>query len=60
MGAESRTSPGLTLEAGRVLGLAVTFRTLDSGADSGEEFGPGWGCIFETHRFYDAILLPPK
>ncbi|MHC4943080.1 MAG: hypothetical protein ACYTG7_08700 [Planctomycetota bacterium] len=60
IGAESRTSPGLTLEAGRVLGLAVTFRTLDSGADSGEEFGPGWGCIFETHRFYDAILLPPK
>lgn len=51
---DSVSNRGLTLEKGRVLGLAFTL--CDAGA-AVEEFEGDWCSLFETHRFYDAVLV---
>jgi hypothetical protein len=55
-------APGLRLEAGRVLGLAITVRP--SRADERTPFrahvtGGPWVSLFETHRLLDAVLEAP-
>jgi hypothetical protein len=60
----ARPSEGLALEAGRVLGLNFTVKTLDTtkagagGSPAGqeEEQSGDWTAVYELHRFYDAVL----
>ena len=58
----ARSSGGLTLKPGRVIGLNFIVKALatDDGQDGEAQSAGGWAAAYELHRFYDARLVPAE